>query len=219
MIEKPRWLPEQIKINNEHYAIFIVWLFQISAIVGVYFGFLNWFISKTPLNLIIQVLLLFWVFPVRKNKQTLLFILLFCLGMIAEIVGVATGFPFGTYRYGANLGPKLLGVPLLIGCNWAVLVFIGGAIANRISSNLWIKAIIGGVFMIALDIPMEILAPTFDFWEFTPAPPIENYISWFVIGALMHIIFHVFKTKGSFAFSLNLLLAQFFFFTVLALYL
>src|SRR5918912_3267587 len=33
-------------------------------------------------------------------------------GFAVEAVGVATGFPFGTYDYGGPLGPKLLGVPL-----------------------------------------------------------------------------------------------------------
>ena len=110
-----------------------------------------------------------------------------------------------------------MGVPLLIGCNWVVLVFCGAAIANRFFSSIWIKSIFGGALMVVLDFPMEILAPTFDYWTFTPSPPLENYISWFVIGAFMHLIFHALKTKGNFSFSINLLLAQFVFFTLLAL--
>src|SRR5262249_37089207 len=35
-------------------------------------------------------------------------------GFAVEAIGVATGFPFGTYDYSGQLGPKLLGVPLII---------------------------------------------------------------------------------------------------------
>lgn len=217
MIEKPSYLPEQIIIKKEHYAIGVLWLFQLSAVIGISLGFQDWFIKKTPLNLCIQVFLLVWIFPIRKFKTVLLFLFLFALGMLAEIIGVATGFPFGTYSYGANLGIKFMNVPLLIGFNWAVLVFVGGAIANQISGSIWIKSLLGGLFMILLDIPMEVLAPRFDYWTFTPSPPLENYTSWFIIGAFMHLVFHALKTKGNFSFSINLLLAQFVFFTLLAL--
>lgn len=216
MIEKPGYLPEQILIRKEHYAIGILWLFQLSAVIGILLGYKDWFITKTPLNLIIQVLLLIWVFPIKKTKTLSLLILLFVLGMAAEIVGVATGFPFGKYAYGSNLGLKIMEVPLLIGCNWAALVFCGAAIANRFFSNIWIKSLFGGTLMVLLDIPMEVLAPTFDFWEFAGTVPFENYFSWFIIGSLMHFLFHACKLKGNFSFSLNLYLAQFVFFSVLA---
>src|SRR3982751_3694029 len=39
-------------------------------------------------------------------------------GFAVEAVGVATGFPFGTYDYSGQLGPKLLGVPLIIPLAW-----------------------------------------------------------------------------------------------------
>jgi len=217
MIEKPSYLPEQILILKEHYAIGILWLFQVSAVVGILFGFNDWFIEKTPLNLIVQVLLLVWVFPIKTAKSILALFVLFALGMAAEIVGVATGFPFGEYAYGSNLGIKFMEVPLLIGCNWAVLVFCGAAIANRFFTSIWIKSLFGGALMVLLDLPMEILAPAFDFWEFTGPAPFENYFSWFILGALMHFLFHSLKLKGNFAFSSNLYLAQFVFFTILAL--
>src|SRR5689334_14519765 len=39
-------------------------------------------------------------------------------GFAVEALGVATGFPFGTYVYSGQLGPKLLGVPLIIPLAW-----------------------------------------------------------------------------------------------------
>ena len=42
----------------------------------------------------------------------------FATGMLVEWIGVHTGYLFGSYDYGTVLGPKLLGVPLIIGINW-----------------------------------------------------------------------------------------------------
>ena len=43
------------------------------------------------------------------------------LGFAAELVGVATGRPFGHYRYTDRLGPRVGGVPLLAAAAWAMM--------------------------------------------------------------------------------------------------
>ena len=67
------------KWDRENWVIgsFIVWLFQISALIGISICFQDWFISKTPLNLTIHVALLFWIFPENLRKKLTLFVLLF----------------------------------------------------------------------------------------------------------------------------------------------
>jgi uncharacterized membrane protein len=40
-----------------------------------------------------------------------------------EAVGLATGFPYGAYRYGPGLGPTLLGVPLLVPLAWLMMAW------------------------------------------------------------------------------------------------
>ena len=41
----------------------------------------------------------------------------FVISMFFEIIGVATGLPFGSYSYGSNLGWKVFNVPIAIGMN------------------------------------------------------------------------------------------------------
>ena len=60
----------------------------------------------------------------------LLVLLCFITGMLAEILGVRYGFIFGEYSYGNALGTKVMGVPLMIGVNWCILIFITGFIAQ-----------------------------------------------------------------------------------------
>ena len=107
-----------------NFAIGVIWLFHLSAMVGVTIGEVDWFIQKTPINLMLQSILLFLVFPIAKKYSFGLFVLMFCIGYGVEYIGVKYGIPFGEYSYGNNLGPKLGDVPLLSGTNWALLVFV-----------------------------------------------------------------------------------------------
>jgi len=209
-----------LKNNQINISIFIVWLFHISAIIGITLGYQNWFVSKTPINLLVQASLLLYYFPVSSIKKWLIFGICFFAGMFVEAIGVQNSFLFGSYYYGENLGFKLFDVPLLIGINWAILVFITAAIAIRFSNNLLIKIIIGATLMVGLDFMMEGVAPIFDFWYFTEGhPPLRNFVTWFLVAAFLHFVFQYFKLNGNFKFALHLYLAQLVFFSYFNLFL
>jgi putative membrane protein len=56
-------------------------------------------------------------------------------GFAVEAVGVATGFPFGTYNYSGELGPKLLGVPLIIPLAWTWMAWPAWLAALRLARS------------------------------------------------------------------------------------
>lgn len=208
---------EKLDISRSKIAIGILWVFQLSGIIGILLGFEGWFIEKTPTNLIVQLILLVWVFSIVESKKTVLFVLLFSLGMLAEIIGANTSFPFGEYTYGSNLGPKVFGVPYLIGCNWAILVFITSSISKKLTPNSWLQALIGGGLMLILDIPLEIIASKFDYWHFEQGVGINNFISWFLLAFLFHLISIPFKIEGNATFSTHLYFSQLLFFAIFAI--
>jgi uncharacterized membrane protein len=204
----------RLSLDIQETGIKLIWLFHLSAMVGISIGFFDFFIPKTFLNLSIAFLLLLWIFPINSIKKISATLLFFSVGMLVEYLGVNYGLLFGTYEYGANLGLKFKGVPWLIGVNWAILVLITGAIANRLKVNRFWKVIIGASLMILLDLPMEVAAPIFDFWEFAGGvAPLQNFIAWFLIAAVLHVVFQVLKITGNFKFSLHLYICQFIFFT------
>lgn len=147
-------------------AIGLVWLFHLSALIGISMGYLDWFIPKTPLNLLVCFLLFLWVFPIKGRKKMMVLVFFFAVGFFAEWLGVNYGLLFGEYAYGGNFGPKLGGVPLLIGANWALLTFITAAIVDYTPWNSVAKALLAAILMVFLDFLMEFHAPRFDFWEF-----------------------------------------------------
>jgi len=195
------------------WAVAIIWLFHITALIGIGIGYEDWFISKTPLNLLISSVLLFWVYPINTSKKIIAFGIFWIGGMLVEWIGVHFGLLFGEYEYGANFGPKLDGVPFLIGVTWALLTFITASIASFLVSKKSMQIIIAAALMVLLDFFMEHSAPRFDFWSFEGAiVPLKNYITWFVVAIIFQGIVHLLKLKGDLTFSVNLYVAQLVFF-------
>ncbi|MEO1254703.1 MAG: carotenoid biosynthesis protein [Bacteroidota bacterium] len=200
-------------------SIGIVWLFHVSALIGIFLGYFEWFIVKTPLNLMVSFILLLTVGG-KHAVRTLPYIILFAvLGFSVEWIGVHTGFPFGSYTYGNNLGIKLDGIPPMIGVNWAMLTVITGAIAFRYFKG-WKAILAGATLMVGIDFFIEPIAAPAGFWSWAnDAIPVSNYIAWFVIAMFFHWIYMRFIRSYNFLFSVNLYLAQLLFFVALNLYL
>lgn len=195
-------------------SIGILWLFTVSALIGIWLGFGDWFLPKTPLNLSIGFVLLLFNFNLGKNGFLVL-ITAILVGFFMEVAGVATGQIFGVYYYGENLGLKILEVPLMIGIYWGVLVVITSIIARKFFANIWLASSIGAFLMVFLDLWMEQLAPTFDFWYFEGGlAHIQNYIAWFLIAFVLQLLaFKWIKYQGS-RYSVHLYLSQLLFFIV-----
>lgn len=201
------------ELKNGNWALWVIWIFHISALIGISFGFEAWFVAKTPINLVISSILLFLVFPIDTRKKTAVFALLWILGMLAEWVGVKYGILFGSYEYGANLGPKLDGVPYLIGVNWALLSFITARLAQYLFKKSAPQLIFAALLMLVLDFFMEQSAPRFDFWEFNQdLVPLSNYICWLAVALIFQYIIHRTKITGDIKFSAHLYTAQLVFF-------
>ncbi|KPM31573.1 Putative membrane protein [Croceitalea dokdonensis DOKDO 023] len=200
------------KIQSQYLAIFVIWLFHISGMIGISFGDSEWFIGKSALNLTVSLLIFLLMFPVNSLKKWLLFAVFFFVGMFSEWLGVNYGLLFGDYTYGSNLGPKIDGVPLIIGAFWGILTFITAEVASLLGLKNWPKIFTAALLMVGLDFLMEKNAPVFDFWEFEGPVPIDNYIAWFLIGLFLQIILHYAKAGGNRLMSSHLYLAQLVFF-------
>ncbi len=203
------------KLNVENISIALIWLFHVSGILGIIYGNSNWFISFTPLNLTLNFLLL--LINCKVNKRVLTIIILgFFIGMITEILGVQYGWIFGDYQYGNQLGTKLMGVPLLIGVNWALLTVITGAIAQQFYLNKFMRVLIGVGLMLFLDLLMEPLAPVFDFWIFDgEEAPLQNYLGWAAVAIFLQFGYYFLKVRVNGSFPFHLYLLQIIFFSVL----
>lgn len=198
-------------------SILIIWLFNISGILGILSSNSEWFLKLTPINLSMYVILIIWSAEHIRNTFLLAFFIPFVIGFITEYLGVNYGLIFGSYSYGDNLGLKLAGVPLMICVNWAVLTIITADISSILHKNIFAQSLLGGFIMMLLDLMIEVSAPRFDFWAFENSViPIKNYVAWFIIGSIAHYLYRQVNTNTNKRVSIHIFVAiTIFFFTFL----
>lgn len=182
---------QQLK-NNWRVAILII-LYTV-GVVGIAIFKSDYITSLTPINLIISAAL---IWPKSTNSKLIATsLIIFCGGFFAELLGITTGFPFGDYYYGNNLGPKIVGVPFIIGLNWWLMVYTSSELSNKITSNIYLKVLFTGLFMVTLDLLIEQVAPTLDFWYWKEEHiPLNNYLAWYIIGCAFSFLWE--KTRNS----------------------
>lgn len=205
----------QINYNIEFISIFLLWLFTISSLIGIGLGHVDWFITKTPLNLMLGFLLVLINIPFGSKYGKLVFVMSFVFGMILEIIGVVRGDIFGDYYYGENLGFKVMGVPLMIGIYWAVLTTITSQMAKVLFDKIIYTALFGALLMVGLDFFIEQMAHVFDFWHFSGnIAPLQNYVAWFVAAFILHLFAYKYIPKGGGRFASHLFMNQVSFFVI-----
>ena len=210
--------------NNKEFlrmSIFFLWLINISGFFGILSDQNKFFLSTTPYVLSLTLLLLILNHDLSDKKSKIGLILIFLFGLIVEILGVNYGLFFGEYNYGANLGPKIYEVPYVIGFNWVLLIIATGSISDKLIKGKEIyKILFGSFLMVLVDLLIEKSAPKLDFWEFLISPvPFSNYLWWFIFSlCFQYIFFKTVKTK-EYNLSSNILVIQFLFFGMLAVFL
>jgi len=183
-----------VKVEKKEFAsysaIAIILILHVVGLFGLKSVYVASFEALTPLNLLVAFLLIYAFHEGSRLKQFYFFLLAFSTGMIAEIIGVQTGFLFGDYHYTKLLSSAILGVPLLIGVNWFILSYGLVALFNSVlvKGNLIVKSLIAAVAMTLLDVLIEPFAIQHGLWVWlNNQVPFENYLSWFIISFFLFI--------------------------------
>ncbi len=223
-------------VNN--LALFIALLFHIAGAIGILFTpYKNWFIQNTPVNLLIMAAL---IIITQKQKNFFFFVFLlvtFLVGFAVEYSGANTGMLFGHYTYGNVLGMKVLGVPLIIGVNWFIVMYCAGVttqfyedkMLKRIAAKgLTIQAnvqkisfiIDASLLAVFFDWVMEPVAGKLGFWQWEGGDiPFYNYVCWLVISALLLALFQRLPFNKRNIFAVHLFIIEVLFFLVLRTFL
>lgn len=172
--------------------IFLVIFFSV-GVAGLSMEFSReYFIGLMPFSLILGMGLMFWVQHSWSRKHVLVFAVIALLGFGVEVAGVLTGEVFGSYSYGRALGFKIWGTPPMIGLNWLMLVYGVFVIMNHFRLAVILKILLGATLMVVYDLIMEPVAIRLDMWSWGGGDiPLQNYIAWFIISAVMLGIFYL----------------------------
>lgn len=205
------------RITGLTIAKIIVVALHLVGIIGLSLPEYRWFfLLLTPFQLLSSMILIL-VFHRGWNDAFQIFAAAaFWIGFGSELIGIHTGYLYGDYVYGASLGPKLWDVPIVIGVNWFILVYLTGAVFHRSVQNDYYAAFLGAVSMTALDYIMEPVAVALDFWSWKfEIIPAENYLGWFGVAFLIHLIYRKAKFEKENRLAAFLLVVLILFFGIL----
>lgn len=139
---------------------------------------------------------------VRRGLLSAAAVVLISLGM--ELLGVATGFPFGGYAYGDTLGPKVLGlVPIVIPLSWFMMLYASAAVAARFRLGLLGLSVVAALGLLAWDVLMDpAMSAAFPFWSWHTTGvyygmPLVNWAGWMLTGILIGVPFFALAGVGS----------------------
>jgi putative membrane protein len=215
-----RPLPLKAELSANKQAVSIILIFHVVGLVGLILPFTRpIFLYIVPFHLLLMLAVLVLNHKQIDSRFISFLFTIFILGLVAEWVGIHTHFLFGDYSYGNTLGLKLSGVPLIIGCNWFMLIYSIGVLMQRSRlKNFLIRSLIGALLLVLLDVLIEPVAIYFDYWHWAnPIIPLKNYLCWFGVSFLMLLLFEAFRFKQQSIVATIFLLIQFAFFGLLCL--
>ncbi|MDA0141134.1 carotenoid biosynthesis protein [Solirubrobacter deserti] len=123
------------------------------------------------------------------------------IGFGAELVGVATGKPFGHYSYSEQLGPRVRGVPVLAAAAWAMMARPAWAVAGRFSRHPAARVPLAAGALTAWDVYLDPRMVREGYWSWPgggryEGVPASNFAGWFVTGLGVFAAFAALEREG-----------------------
>jgi len=124
------------------------------------------------------------------------------VGFGAELVGVATGKPFGHYSYSERLGPRVRGVPLLAAAAWAMMARPSWAVAGRITRRPAARVPLAAAALTAWDVYLDPRMVREGYWSWPgggryEGVPASNFAGWFATGLLVFAAYAPLEDRGA----------------------
>ncbi|MGE5829771.1 MAG: carotenoid biosynthesis protein [Micromonosporaceae bacterium] len=116
-------------------------------------------------------------------------------GLAVEAIGLATGFPFGAYVYGAALGPRLLGVPVVVPLAWTWMAWPAWLAATHLVRRAAARIGLAALGLAGWDLFLDPQMVAAGYWRWTeptaaglpgaPGVPVRNHLAWLGVALLM----------------------------------
>jgi len=186
-------------LNRERIIILLCVIFLVGLAGHIIISTRPLMLTFTPYLLFLTGISVLFI-TLRRGELNLLVwcLIVYILTFTLEVIGVKTGILFGSYIYGNTLGFQFLGVPLIIGFNWVIVILGAVTMAEQIDQNIFLTALFTGTLAVLFDIMLEPMAIKLNYWEWNSGfIPISNYYSWFGISFLASILYDLLKIKTS----------------------
>ena len=112
------------------------------------------------------------------------------VGFAAELVGTATGRPFGRYSYSDRLGRRLGGVPLAAAAAWAMMARPAWTVGGLLTSRRGTRVAASSAALCAWDVFLDPRMVRDDYWQWAEGGryegvPATNFVGWLLTGAIV----------------------------------
>jgi uncharacterized membrane protein len=118
------------------------------------------------------------------------------LGFSVELIGVATGRPFGHYAYGPGLGPQVGRVPLLAAAAWAMMARPAWIVAGLVARTPLARVLAAAGALTAWDVFLDPRMVREGYWTWPGGGryedvPLSNFAGWFVTSAAVFSVWRL----------------------------
>ena len=134
------------------------------------------------------------------------------VGNVVENIGIATGFPFGHYRFLDVMGPRFLSVPILLGLAYVGMAYVSWMVARILlgaSSGEGIRGMVAlpalaSLVMVSWDVAQDPVWSTFlHAWEWRDGGswfgvPLSNYAGWYGTVFIIYLLFATYLKRSAF---------------------
>ncbi len=116
------------------------------------------------------------------------------IGFASELTGVAYGVPYSAYEYTDVLGPKLLGVPLVLTAAWLILLAYVQHWTVGLKLPALVRVAVAALWMTAIDLVIDPLAAgPLGYWRWESEGayfgiPLFNFAGWFLTSLLIFAV-------------------------------
>ncbi|MFZ2530538.1 MAG: carotenoid biosynthesis protein [Rhodococcus sp. (in: high G+C Gram-positive bacteria)] len=123
-----------------------------------------------------------------------LFVISAGAGFASEVVGTATGYPYGCYVYATDrLGPALFDVPLVVPLAWTAGLYPVWCVATRLTRRPAVRIAATTVGMVGWDLYLDPQMVADGQWTWCHGSglpglthiPLSNYAGWLMVAAAM----------------------------------
>lgn len=148
----------------------------------------------------------------RYGRRGILVFAAICLavGNVVENIGVATGFPFGHYRFLEVMGPRFLSVPILLGLAYVGMAYVSWVVARILmrssngSGKLGLIALpaVASLVMVSWDVAQDPVWSTFlHAWVWRDGGswfgvPLSNYAGWYGTVFTIYLLFAIYLKRA-----------------------
>lgn len=113
------------------------------------------------------------------------------VGLLFEIMGTRTGFPFGEYEYATGMGGMLGGVPWFIPYMWGLLSTIVYLATMPLVTRSMVYPLIAPLLLVVLDLSIDPLMVSLGLWRWAEGGvwfgvPLSNFVGWYIVGVAIY---------------------------------